>query len=594
MSAATAPDRRASPPPRALARRRGAAMAHARAPLSWRVPAGLATAVAGLLALSSSLSPSVPWRSRLLETLEPGGAQAAAHAAGVAGAVALLALSRGVLNGRRHAGHVAVVVLGVLAAVHLAKGLDYEEAALAVGLALLLRSGVRAAARGAEPSRAATAALIALLPLLGGYAVAVTMLLVSGHGLGVGAAIGRVAESLAGAGPPRALDEGARDALHVLAALALAGTVALMRLLLAPHVPQDGHAADEHARAAAIVAAHGRDSIAPFTLRADKAFFFAHGGVLAYRTLRETAVVSGDPVAPPGAAPAILADFLAFARRRGWDVVVMAAREEHVAAYRALGLHTLRIGSEAVVDPRGFTLAGRARRTVRKAVHRVERRGWTVEVVPARALTRALAAEINAVERAWRARRPRLYGYAMAMDRLWGAQEDAEDLYVLARSPWGEVRAVQRYVSYRGGLSLDAMRRLDDEPNGISDALVAAALERARELGCSEVSLNFSSFAQLMTADTVARRSHRVARWLLRRLQGRFQLDRLVRFADKFGPEWRPRYVVYTRTARLPLAGLRVMQAEAYVRPPRARIRPNAWRPRAWPTGRDAAPGIAG
>jgi cell division protein FtsW (lipid II flippase) len=42
--------------------------------------------------LSSSLSPSVPWRSRLLETLEPGGAQAAAHAAGVVGAIALLAL----------------------------------------------------------------------------------------------------------------------------------------------------------------------------------------------------------------------------------------------------------------------------------------------------------------------------------------------------------------------------------------------------------------------------------------------------------------------------------------------------------------------
>ena len=69
----------------------------------------------------------------------------------------------------------------------------------------------------------------------------------------------------------------------------------------------------------------------------------------------------------------------------------------------------------------------------------------------------------------------------MATDRLWGAPEDAADLYALARNPRGEVRAFQRYVPYRGGLSLDAMRRLDDEPNGISDALVAAvARPRAR------------------------------------------------------------------------------------------------------------------
>src|SRR6201999_2538927 len=101
----------------------------------------------------------------------------------------------------------------------------------------------------------------------------------------------------------------------------------------------------EHARAAEIVAAHGADSIAPFTLRADKSFFFARGGVLAYRLLRGTAVVSGEPVGAPGSAPAIAGEFLAYARRCGWDVVMMAARDEHLSGYRALGLRTLRIGS---------------------------------------------------------------------------------------------------------------------------------------------------------------------------------------------------------------------------------------------------------
>ena len=123
------------------------------------------------------------------------------------------------------------------------------------------------------------------------------------------------------------------------------------------------------------------------------------------------------------------------------------------------------------------------------------------------------------------------------------------------------------------------MRRLDDELNGVADALVAAALERCRDLGCAKVSLNFSGFGHLMAADALELRSRRLARWALRRLHGRFQLERLARFANKFGPEWRPRYLAYTARTRLPLAAVRVLQAEAYLKARPARGPADAWRP---------------
>src|SRR5205814_5865095 len=112
-----------------------------------------------------------------------------------------------------------------------------------------------------------------------------------------------------------------------------------------------------------------------------------------------------------------------------------------------------------------------------------------------------------------------------------------------------------------------------------ADSLVAAVLERAREEGCGEVSLNFAGFGHLMAADTLERRSHRIARWGLRRLHGRFQLERLARFAQKFGPTWRPRYLVYTTRTRLPLAAVRVLQAEAYLRARPPRPSQDAWLP---------------
>jgi lysyl-tRNA synthetase class 2 len=125
------------------------------------------------------------------------------------------------------------------------------------------------------------------------------------------------------------------------------------------------------------------------------------------------------------------------------------------------------------------------------------------------------------------------------------------------------------------------MRRTGGEqPNGLTEALVVAALEHARAVGLREVSLNFAGFAHVMAADAALDRGQRVLRWILERAHGRFQLERLVRFNAKFDPEWRPRYLLYERRANLPLAALRVLQAEAYVRPPRARELKTRWQPR--------------
>jgi lysyl-tRNA synthetase class 2 len=82
-----------------------------------------------------------------------------------------------------------------------------------------------------------------------------------------------------------------------------------------------------------------------------------------------------------------------------------------------------------------------------------------------------------------------------------------------------------------------------------------------------------------MAADAALSRGQRLLRALLRRAHGRFQLERLVRFNAKFLPTWQTRHLLYRGRTRLPLAGLRVLQAEAYVRPPRARPLSVRWQP---------------
>jgi lysyl-tRNA synthetase class 2 len=312
-------------------------------------------------------------------------------------------------------------------------------------------------------------------------------------------------------------------------------------------------------------------------LREDKTFFFAHGGVLAYRVLRETAVVSGDPVGPEGSAGPIVAGFLALAHRRGWRVAMTGVSPRQVEDYRRLGLRALRVGEEAFVDPRAFSLEGRHIRKVRQSVTRARRRGWVTEAHVSPEVPTGDWPDIVELEREWQVGQQRTYGFAMTLGRMGGAVEDERMLYVLGRDPDGRVRALLRFLPYGSGLSLDAMRRAPDVPNGLTEALVVHALEHARATGAREVSLNFAGFGHIMAEGRELSTPQRLARVALGAAHSRFQLERLWAFNQKFEPQWRPRYLVYGSRTQLPRAALRVLQAEAYLRPPRCPARAARW-----------------
>src|SRR5207244_7051386 len=144
-----------------------------------------------------------------------------------------------------------------------------------------------------------------------------------------------------------------------------------------------------------------------------------------------------DPIGPPGSEHAILGAFLGYADRCGWRVAVAAASPALADLAPALGLRSLQVGCEAVVDAREFTLQGRSVRKVRQAIARVDRHGWATTVVPARALDPVTRTAIADLEREFTSSRPRVYGFAMSLGRLWGAPEDDDALYALAYDPDG-------------------------------------------------------------------------------------------------------------------------------------------------------------
>ncbi len=478
---------------------------------------------------------------------------------------ALLALTPGLWRGTRTAVSLTIVGLVALAALN-GSHRHFSEAIVEACLALMLTAG-RGAFRLGCSNRPRPAIALAALSSWGLAAGAILSAPAVRHT--AGHVIARVlhhpaTHALTAASTPRL--SGEWDVLiDILSAGAAGISVLALRSLVRPATSSNRHLEHEYRAARAIIEAHGTDSLSPFLLRPDKALAFAAGGVLAYRVIGGTAVISADPVAPGGAAGEVLSAFQDQARRRGWQIVLWGAAETHLETYRALGLHAMCVGEEAFVDPATFTLEGRAVRKLRQSVHRVTRRGWTISAHDGREIDAWLESEIELVSARWRDDHPRVHGFAMGMGGFT-SELRPDDLYVLARSPAGELGGVMRFVTCGETLSLDTMQRVGETPNGLNEALVARALAEARERGVAEVSLNYAGLAHLIrrepSRNPVARRLTRVA---LAPLHRRFQMDRLVRFNEKFSPQWRPRYLVYESRAALGLTIARVLQAEGYL-----------------------------
>jgi lysyl-tRNA synthetase class 2 len=327
-----------------------------------------------------------------------------------------------------------------------------------------------------------------------------------------------------------------------------------------------------------IVRHWGGDTLAPFALRSDKQWFVTGQTLIAYRVIRGMALVSGDPVGPAENAGSSLAGFLAYARARGWHTAVMGASEGMLQVYRDQGLHPLYHGDEAVLDTTSFSLDGRKMRTVRQAVHRLQRNGFRAEVVMAAEVSPTLRADLTAVEEAW-LRGAARKGFTMEADSLFGLGGD-DAVFVIGRDELGRVQGFLHLAVCKASrsLSVSTMPRQRDAPNGLTAWLIVEAVSWARSGAFTRLSLNFSPFAGLLSSHEALPAWRRLQRRALLRLKDilALQLDNLLQFNGQFDPVWQPRYVIIQTWADLPRMAVAAMAAEGYL-PHSGRIRGRDW-----------------
>jgi len=562
-------------PPRESARPNGRTPAL----LGWLVAAG------GLVDIVSALVPHSVLGFGLLARFAPHVTSPAAHALVVPAGVLLLITARGLMRRNHRAWRLAAGLLGFSLLLQVLRGPDYSGAIVTGLIAVALIARREDFPFSGDPSvrPSALLRLTAMLSLALGYGVTALWAYQTAAGLPFSPSSALLTTLRAMGGQlPRDVDllpgnfaEWFPLSVLSIAAIgviwAAAGWVRPWRQRLLPDL-------DSHERAADIVRRWGHDTLAPFALRQDKHWFVTGQTLIAYRVIRGIALVSGDPVGPAeGTAPA-LASFLAYARERGWHTAVMGASGRMLQVYRGQGLHPLYHGDEAVLDTARFCLDGRKMRTVRQAVHRLQRKGYRAEVVTAGEASPALRAELTAVEQAW-LRGAARKGFTMELDGLFGLGGD-DAVFVIGRDGQGQVQGFLHLAVCQASrsLSLSTMPRHRDAPNGLTAWLIVEAASWARTCEFTRLSLNFSPFAGLLASHDEPPAWRRLQRRALLRLKDvlALQLDNLLQFNSQFDPAWQPRYVILQSWADLPRVAVAAMAAEGYL-PHSGLIRGRGW-----------------
>ena len=532
-----------------------------------------AVAAAGLITLlSAALSHRARPQRTLVQHPAPLGASGRRLVSAVAG-FGLLVIAGALARRQRRAWAVAIALLLIAGAGHLVRDVDVLAAGVNLGMA-----GVLIAARrefDAQPGPGSIRRALLALPLLVAAAWAFGFVSILAH---VG---GSASPSIGGAalGALRGLiglplgvpmhTEGREWFAAVLPLIGVGVLVTAITVVFRPVVEGLRRSPADAGRTEHLVRRYGSDTLAYFSLRSDKSWFFHGDTVISYRYLWNLALVSGDPIGPAEDAGAATEAFIRRSRSLGWGVAVLAGGPDMADVYAGLGLRRFYLGDEAILDPRTFSLEGRPIRKVRQSCHRLERDGYRLEFVADTHVDEHLRDALAAVTKAWRGRAPER-GFTMAL----GEPQELDDpdcLTVVARDGAGGVQGYLHLVPCYGsapGMSLDQMRRRPDTPNGLTEWMVARTTQELGHRHMARFSLNFAFLGGLFRERTELSPLQRCETAVAQRLNPFFQIESLHHFNAKFFPEWHPRYIYYEARMSFPRVALAYLEAEAFLRLP--------------------------
>jgi lysylphosphatidylglycerol synthetase-like protein (DUF2156 family) len=506
--------------------------------------AAVLTLAAGVMLLTSGVTPSVPGRFMEVMAVAPVLLIEISHFLSSVMGLALVLLAFG-LRARLDAAWAATVTaLLVAAPLALLKGFVWEETTILASLAVLLLPF-----RGAFP-RSARLSRMEITP---GWMFSALAAVVGAGAIGMWSF--QHADYANQSWWKVMVDADAARAIRAWVGSALAlFAIGVWRLVsTAAPPPVMGETDPDFGRVRAILAtAEAAEPGSNLALLGDKRFLFSTSGesFLMFGVRGRSWISLGAPVGRRDERLELLWRFRELADAHAARPGLYNLGADDLPDIVELGFSIQKVGESAAVPLDSFSIEGRKRGNLRRAWRKAGEDGCSFEVLRGVGVA-AVMGELAAISDDWLAGQSGgEKGFSM------GGFSSA----YLAEFPVAVARFEGRVVAFaslwttasRGAYSVDLMRHPQDAPKNVMDYLFVEIIEWGREQGYEGFEFGMAPLAGLEDRPLAPIMS-RVGRLLFERGEELYNFRGLRRYKDKYDPVWQPRYIAAPHKWAIPI-----------------------------------------
>jgi len=340
-------------------------------------------------------------------------------------------------------------------------------------------------------------------------------------------------------------DSFARDFIYLIKISGFASISFLVYTLVRPYVSKIAHTEEEFARAKSLTQQFGNSALDFFKTYSDK-FIFAPPEInafISYRVSRNFAVVLEDPVAENREEmKKCVISFSKYCYENGLKEIFYRVPKESLPVYHELSKKSLFLGQEGVVDLNSFSLEGGEKKSIRNALNKIKEQGYTTHVnTPP--LRDGLIQKLKSVSDEWMKLAGRdeiIFSQGMFVEKEIKEQtvitiENSEEKIIAF------LNIIPDYVKNEG--TYDLLRKTADAPNGIMDYILVELFKHFKATGVQFINLGFAPMSGLDDPHNFTEKSMKFAYEKIRSFSHyKGQRD----YKDKFNPKWNDKFLIYS------------------------------------------------